>query len=169
MMIGKRALVVMTLLMTVSACSGGEPAVTAPPITSPSSAIACAITVPNDAVPPGEPPAANYFGNGTIWTLLWPDGRVVFKPGGPGTIDPTDGTLSMKWPWWRSVTGVLVISGRRLDAPSRPMGPYDVRAAGYGATGFLPTALAFPSPGCWEVTGKVGSASLTFVTLVVKE
>ena len=33
---------------------------------------------------------------------------------------------------------------------------------------FKPTALIFPTEGCWEVTGKVGETSLTFVTRVVK-
>jgi hypothetical protein len=39
---------------------------------------------------------------------------------------------------------------------------------GYGETGFHPSGLRFPTPGCWEVTAKVGETSLTFVTLVVK-
>jgi len=39
---------------------------------------------------------------------------------------------------------------------------------GYGDTGFQATALIFPTEGCWEVTGKVGEASRTFVTRVVK-
>ncbi|PYV41517.1 MAG: hypothetical protein DMG06_16860 [Acidobacteria bacterium] len=30
------------------------------------------------------------------------------------------------------------------------------------------TALIFPTPGCWEVTGRVGQGSLTFVTQVGK-
>jgi hypothetical protein len=31
-----------------------------------------------------------------------------------------------------------------------------------------PTGVLFAGPGCWEVTGRVGDAALTFVTLVVK-
>ncbi|PYR95893.1 MAG: hypothetical protein DMG16_29325, partial [Acidobacteria bacterium] len=30
------------------------------------------------------------------------------------------------------------------------------------------TALIFPTPGCWQVTGHVGSVSVTFVTKVIK-
>jgi hypothetical protein len=37
-----------------------------------------------------------------------------------------------------------------------------------GDIGFQATALIFPTPGCWEVTGHVGSTTLTFVTRVVK-
>jgi hypothetical protein len=34
--------------------------------------------------------------------------------------------------------------------------------------GFHATALIFPTAGCWEVTGRVGDASLTFVVEVEK-
>jgi hypothetical protein len=40
--------------------------------------------------------------------------------------------------------------------------------SGYGDKGFQATALVFATPGCWEVTGRVGDAGLTFVTKVVK-
>jgi hypothetical protein len=77
-----------------------------------------------------------------------------------------DGSLSMKFPWWRGVRGQLTIEGRRLDA-SAP--PFRARIPeGYGDTGVQATALIFPSAGCWEVTGKVDQARLTFVTLVIK-
>ena len=102
-------------------------------------------------------------GNAMISTGLWPDGTVVFRPGGPGFV-ATDGALSMKWGWYRGVRGQLRIEGRRLDEPAPPL-----RAeipAGYGDFGFQSSALIFPTPGCWEVTGHVGTASLTFVTLV---
>jgi hypothetical protein len=62
--------------------------------------------------------------------------------------------------------GQLVIEGRRLDGKARP-----IRAdipSGYGESGFQPSGIYFSTEGCWEVTGSVGEASLTFVTLVVK-
>jgi hypothetical protein len=101
----------------------------------------------------------------TLATSLWPDGTIMFTPGGSGCVDP-DGTLGMKWPWWRGVRGQLTLEGRRLDGPAAPM-----RAsipAGYGPTGFQSTGLMFPTAGCWEVTGRVGAESLTFVTRAVK-
>jgi hypothetical protein len=73
----------------------------------------------------------------------------------------------MKFPWWRGVKGKLSISGKRLDSAAPPL-----RAAipdGYGDSGFQATGLIFPTEGCWEVTGKVGEASLTFITRVVRE
>lgn len=50
---------------------------------------------------------------------------------------------------------------RRL-APLRSSAP-----DGYGDFGFASSSLAFPCSGCWEVTGRVGDSSLTFVTLVI--
>src|ERR1700674_88272 len=90
--------------------------------------------------------------------VLWPEGKVVFKPGGAGVV-LENGALSMKFPWWRIVRGRLTIEGRRLDGPA-PL----LRARipdGYGEIGFQATALIFPTPGCWEVTGRVDDQSLT--------
>ena len=125
----------------------------------------CVVTMPNGNTPSGEKSGPSYHGNGQLWTALWPDGRVVFRPGGPGSTEP-DGTLGMKWPWWRGVQGRLSIQGRRLDGAAPPL-----RAQipdGYGEAGFQSTGLLFPTEGCWEVTGQVDGASLTFVTRVVK-
>jgi hypothetical protein len=33
---------------------------------------------------------------------------------------------------------------------------------------FQASAVTFPTEGCWNVTGRAGEASLTFVTLVLK-
>jgi len=107
----------------------------------------------------------NFFGNGKLWTSLWPDGTVIFRPGGPGDIS-ADGSLSMKWPWWRGTRGKLTIEGKRLDGSALPLPAYIPE--GYGDTGFQSTALIFPTEGCWEVTGKVGEDSLTFVPRVVR-
>ena len=43
-----------------------------------------------------------------------------------------------------------------------------VPPGGYGETGFQASYVIFPTPGCWEVTGRVADASVTFVTRVVK-
>ena len=72
----------------------------------------------------------------------------------------------MKWPWWRGVSGDVRIQGRRLDGKAAPV--TGDTPTGYGETGFLPSSIFFPTEGCWEVTGRVGDAELTFVTIVVK-
>ena len=129
----------------------------------------CPVSEPNGAVPPGENPdfASNVLGNRASWVGLYPEGTVVFEPGGVGERSDLDGTFSMKFWWWRGVKGRLQITGRRLDGDAAAL-----RANvpdGYGDTGFQSTALIFPTPGCWEVTGRVGDASLTFVTRVVSQ
>ena len=104
-----------------------------------------------------------------LFTVLWPGGVVLFYPGGPGQIN-LNGSLEMKWLWYRTVPGEIVITGRRLDAPALTMPEVILRGKsdGYGETGFHPSRLVFPSEGCWEVTAKVKEASLQFVTLLVK-
>jgi hypothetical protein len=72
----------------------------------------------------------------------------------------------MKFPWVRGVRGKLTIQGKRLDAPAPPLRAHI--PDGYGDTGFQATGIIFPTEGCWEVTGKVGDSSLTFVTRVVR-
>lgn len=124
----------------------------------------CRVTRNNHSVPPGEKPppgsGAPYLGNGELWTSLWPGGVVVARP-----ADVTrNGSIAMKFPWWRGVRGKLKITGRRLDARSPGLRAHIL--SGYGPIGFQSTALTFPAKGCWEVTGRVGDARLTFVTLV---
>ncbi len=108
------------------------------------------------------------YGNGGLWTSLEPDGTVVFSARGPGRVNP-DGSMSMKWPWYleRGIDGELEIRGRRLDAPSERSLSAN-HSPVLGDPGFHAGAITFPSEGCWEVTGRAGDASLTFVTRVVK-
>ena len=70
------------------------------------------------------------------------------------------GSISAKLGWWRGVAGRLTISGRRLDAPAPPLRA--VVPEGYGELGFQPSGPVFPTEGCWEVTGKVGTSTLSF-------
>ena len=126
----------------------------------------CPVTFPNaDVVRHG---AHFNYGNGDLWTSVWPDGNVVFRSGGPGLIH-ANGSLSMKWPWYleKSVQGELWIEGRRLDVPSELPLSADYSPV-LGDPGFHAGGITFPSEGCWEVTGGAGDAGLTFVTRVVR-
>jgi hypothetical protein len=118
----------------------------------------CPVSQPNT---PGQLEYKNEF----LGTALWPDGTVIFKPGGPGFVEE-DGSLEMKFPWTRYVKGQLTIDGHRLDGSAPPLRAHI--PPGYGDTGFQSTALIFPTPGCWEVTGHVGNRHLIFLTRVVK-
>jgi hypothetical protein len=141
-----------------------------PAFLTPIALASCPVTLPNGKAP-SDPSAADFnYGNatGTLFTILWLGGKVVFSPHGPGQKDP-DGSLEIKWPWYRTIPGDVVITGHRLDAPAPPMPTITLRGVsdGYEKTGFHPSEVLFPSAGCWEVTAKVDEASLTFVTLAV--
>jgi hypothetical protein len=137
----------------------------APPSAEAPGAGQCNVTHPNGRGTFLEDADSSAYGNPLISTALWRDGVVVFKPGGPGFVTK-DGALAMKWGWRRATRGPLRIEGRRLDGAAPPLRAHI--PSGYGDEGFQSTALIFPAPGCWEVTGRVGPASLTFVTRVQK-
>lgn len=121
----------------------------------------CAVTLGNGSSPPGETRVQGSFGNGRLWTILWPEGAVYVDD---DAIEP-DGSLGMKFPWWRGadIDGALSIRGHELERG------LPVRASipdGYGTTGFQATGILFPVEGCYTVTGSAADAELTFVTLV---
>ncbi len=123
----------------------------------------CPVTQANGRVPPNEQagPGSNYLGNGngSLWTELYPN------PVHPRPEDiHEDGSIELKVPWWRGVPGRLTIEGRRLDATAPPVSAWI--PGGYGRKGFQSTAITYPTAGCWQVTGSVGKASLTYVTLI---
>lgn len=120
----------------------------------------CQVTKPNGNTPPGERARPHFHGGDGLWTSLWRD-----EPNAPDYV-LGDGSLSLKFAWWRGVKGKLIIEGRRLDGVAPPL--RSKIPMGYGDTGFQPTGLIFPTEGCWEVTGKVGDVSLKFVVRVVK-
>jgi hypothetical protein len=143
----------------------------APPLLLKESFRNCPVTLPNGEFPPGS----SYYGinhgneDETIFTLLTDDGIWVFEPHGPGEIFE-DGSLAIKWPWFRMVTGDMMITGQRLDSKAPPMPEVILRGEedGYSETGFHPSRLTFPSAGCWEVTARVKDANLSFVILVIR-
>lgn len=80
--------------------------------------MACPVTLPNDEAPPDRPESDGFnYGNedGSLYTILRPEGILYFD-GGQGEMHD-DGSLDLKWPWFRGVRGQLTIRERRLDAP----------------------------------------------------
>jgi len=175
------------LAVTLLGCTGtpastspasASPASTSPSPASPATTAAprpvtladarnCPVTI-GHPVPSSKPWREGLFGwqsaygNGSLWVgALWPHGVVIITP---DNVDP-DGRLEMKFGWYRLTSGFLTITGRRLDAPAPPASG---RASGYGLTGFNASGVIFPTEGCWQVTGRVGRVTLTFVTFVIK-
>lgn len=129
---------------------------------------ACAVTVARPPAPDPAQPSFNY-GNATIRVALVPaNGRIVAGrlPGGGvrATIND-DGSIDAKFGWWRDGSGKIRISGRRLDRPAPPLRAHV--PDGYGP-GFQATGLTFSTTGCWRVTGRYRTASLSFTVLVTK-
>jgi hypothetical protein len=168
---GMRTAIVFAVLL-VAACSSTDSAQNPPQLStaSPSSsagsnvarplAKACPTTAPNGWTPPGEAPSKLDHGNGRLWTILWPGGLVLVPPDHAGR----DGSLEMKFPWWRGpgVHGRLHIRGHELTLGV----PVRADTSGYGDTGFNASGIVFPVAGCYEITGEVDGATLTFVTRV---
>ena len=120
----------------------------------------CKVTRANGSQPPdGNIGGPGVHGNGSLWVSIGEYGSVVVNDAEPS------GAVKTKFPWWRGVTGALRIEGRRLDGGAPPL-TAEI-PDGYGPTGFQASGVTFPTEGCWEVTGRAGGASLTFVTLVL--
>lgn len=128
------------------------------------------VTIPNESTPAEAPRAAMNddlrksgwnHGNGALWVGLYPRQFVV-------SADEVrkDGSIEVKFGWWRGIRGTFSISGRRLDASAPPLRYSLPPVKSYGDLGFLPTSLIFPTVGYWEVTGHLDDRSLTFVVHV---
>jgi hypothetical protein len=96
-------------------------------------------------------------GNGVLWVFL------RSQPYVPDAVEK-DGSLRIKFGWWRGVPGEFSIEGRRLDAPAPPL---RTEFHPYAAFGFQPCYLYFPTEGYWEITGHLNDKSLTFVIHVI--
>jgi hypothetical protein len=134
-------------------------------------AMACPVTKPNGIQAPNAEYDAGPSSHGNEKLSagpfgIPPAGTITFRPGGPGFIT-RGGSLGMKFGWLTAVSGPFTVTGRRLDAPAPAMWA-DNATGQVVAPGFHATALVFPTPGCWEVTGRVGDASLTFAVSVEK-
>jgi hypothetical protein len=141
-----------------------------PPLAA-SGAAPCAETV---ATPPAARPAAlaattsDWFGQGDLWVGL---------PDHPPTAQGD--ALVLKFPVVTLVKGVStaahgppVVTAERTGAPAETPdeAPGQVggfaQAFGTGDLSFWPASVAFPSPGCWTVTGLLAAESVQFTVSV---
>jgi len=127
-------------------------------------AASCEATLPNGDTPPGEEPGPTYYGNGRLYTSLWPNGEILADP----RFIEADGSIGMKFAWWRApgvgAAGDLQITGHELRTGAT------ITASipdGYGQR-FQASGIFYPTEGCYEITATSGDAQLTFVTKVTK-
>jgi len=129
----------------------------------------CPVTVANGYVPPGAP--STFYGNGLLATSA--PGVITQRP-------DMNGWVSMKFPWWGAGVPAkpLKIVGRSLELSLTPLTALRVHD-GFAAsvneghvegsprgTRFWASGVTFPTDGCWQVTGIVGSVRLSVVVLV---
>ena len=110
------------------------------------------------------------YGNKLLRAELPPDGHLIagkLPDGGSMAQIESDGSITTKLGWWRGLGGRFVISGHRLDKSAAPLKADHPSLNSYGATGFIPSSLTFPTIGCWRVSAKLlRGAHLSFVLLV---
>ena len=167
----KTTLLLVSLLGLMVGCSGSgeqgaagrgdKPLLTGAVETTPPVAggAGCPVTRPNDR------PLSGLYGNGKLATPTYFPAITVTKRN-----IQADGWIGEKFPWRAYVvSGDLEIAGRRLDGSAEPRRAVFNPGSPAGETvdAFWAVGILFPTPGCWSVTGTVGSAQLTFVTLVV--
>jgi hypothetical protein len=141
--------------------------------------LGCRVTIPNGMTAAGVRPGSDEHGSSSLTTLLGSNGIFLVAPksspeyrhpDGGLAVDGVlkqDGSVSIKQGWRRGdgIRGRIRVQARRLDAPA-PRVDRTLPPGGYGLTGFQATYLELPTVGCWRVTGSVGTAKVTFVTLV---
>ncbi len=131
---------------------------------------ACAVTKPSEHlfVPP-KPYLANgvnWFGTDKLWTYLPNDG---ISGQGEKTL-----WFSEEWSHYHGwlpdeMAMKLSITARRLDAATPPpeisAGPTFTR----DWNAFMLGGISFPTPGCWEITGRYEDAEVQYVVWVVPD
>jgi hypothetical protein len=124
--------------------------------------------VPPYPYPPNPYPGGSWFGSDRLWIVGPP---VVWK--GLSHSTPNDPTFTQKMQWWRQgydpriePIPKLKITGRRLDAPARPL--ITEVSSTDGARPSMMVGMNFPTLGCWEITGRYEDDELTFVVWIAK-
>jgi hypothetical protein len=134
----------------------------------------CPLTKPDGSFTPPAEPGADFvppdgeawYGSPFLWTLLDVDGEVW-----RGLPKSTLG-LTQKTFWWRHGYRVqqeprpeIYVTGRRLDGPGRfGFGPGTNASFGLGTA--MLVGIDIPDLGCWELTGRYGNETLSYVVWV---
>jgi hypothetical protein len=76
------------------------------------------------------------------------------------------GVPALKVLWWTGdAAGGLRISGQRLDGEGGELSAEI--PSGYDGMGYQSSSILVPAPGCWEVIGSIGQATLRVVADVL--
>jgi hypothetical protein len=118
---------------------------------------------------PGQPGADfwkiyEWHGNKSVSTWLPRNGVLVFRPGSNITLE--DGSIQTKFLWFKA-RKPMSLAGRRLDTTAPPLGVTLAQGTDDGLA--QPSSVIFPTPGCWQITSRVGPDSLRFTLWIVFE
>jgi hypothetical protein len=163
-----RLVVAAAMALVVASCSTDRQ------MTTPSASPARCITTTARMVPPQE--AMDFFVAGASprptfasredWArggTWYGDDRIWLGLPEGGAIRANQLPFSLKIPVWQTSAGPVAISGRRLDGPGSATGAVPEPLHG---SGFQPSSVIFPTPGCWEVTYSVDGQPLRFVVRI---
>lgn len=131
----------------------------ATPVSADSTANDCAVTIPT-----GRASRYGTFGIAYLGTTPAADGVLRARATILDSTTACHFVLLTELSWWRWRGGALEVTGRRLDETAPPL--HAVVKPDRGEMEAQRTPLVFPTPGCWEITGRLGGGELTFVTRV---
>ena len=139
----------------------------------------CAVTTPDPAlVPPPpflpSPPeyyGSDWFGSPALWTMIDRDGEIWKQsdlPHGPEGLGQKTFWWSVDWDVQAELEPAITVVGTRLDGS----GGFTSRG-GTNASADFGTAMLigadFPSPGCWQLTGRYRDAELWYVVWITDD
>lgn len=118
----------------------------------------CPTTKPNRRVPKrvAIPSGFLWHGNGGLWAFFRPDGSLITN---------RLGGYKMLWIARDGTGGRLRVQYRMIDPPSSPLIARTGWLSEYERPNATMSQMHF-DPGCWQITGRVGDLSLSFVVQV---
>jgi len=150
--------------LALPGCAANKPAtgkLAAPQVTVPNGSSPASANAPH--APANDTPQTRTgwnHGNDVLWVRL----RPTAYP--PDEVE-RDGSLRVKFGWWKGYPGKFTVEGRRLDAPAPPLRCTVNDEALDQRIGPIPALFFFPAEGYWEITGRLNGKSLTFVIRVI--
>ena len=118
---------------------------------------------------PAAPPAyykSSWYGSAHLWTMLDTKGETWRH------LPQSAAGLAQKTFWWSSDWApraepepAITVTGRRLDGPgSFSFGPGTNATADFGTA--ILVGIDVPTTGCWEITGRYRTSTMSFIVSV---
>ena len=139
----------------------------------------CAVTRPIPVfVPPSpflpSPPAyyqSDWFGSAALWTMINHEGEIWKQSSLPHNSEG----LTQKTFWWTAdwpagaePEPAITVVGTRLDGTGTFASSPGTNASADFGTAML-VGVDFPSPGCWQLTGRYRDAVLSYVVQITDD